>query len=98
MANTDGLYVNTKPEGLAGIVYNDYFFRAPDGGEWSYKCSAKLNGNCYIYTGYRVKRLSSEIIKVHFPRRSEYLCRLTGVVSDTSGECTANGWIVRPWR
>jgi len=97
VANTEGLYVNTKPEGLAGIVYKGYFFRSPAGGEYPKRCALKLDGYCYLATDMEVTQVKTDVIKViGKDKRPEYLCRIIPNTHLPWGECSRNGWITSP--
>jgi hypothetical protein len=94
------MYVNSAPEGLGGIVYNGYFFRHPAAGEHPgpSQCALKLNGFCFLDTGYRVNRISQEVVAIKDldSKRPVYLCRSSYYNPFTRGECSPSGWIAHP--
>ena len=89
------VYVNSAPQGLSGIAYNGFFFRSPAGGEYPKQCPVKLGGFCFLATGNRVTRVSSEVILItnRNDKLPTYLCRASFNKPKNWGECSRNGWI-----
>lgn len=102
VAFASDLYINSSPEGLAGIVYKGYFFRSPAGGEYPKRCAfGKWEGNvlqnCYLTTNRRVTQVSTGVIKlIGNGGKPVYLCKIDPNTHFPWGECSRNGWITSP--